>query len=242
VFKLSPPKTKGGKWTEQVLHSFAGGSDGGNPNGGLVLDGKGDVFGTTVAGGDQGCKTNYSVGCGIVFELRPPTAKSGTWIEKRLKIFTGGNDGGVPNGGLIFDAEGALFGTAGGGAQQDGIVFRLASNSAGIWLETLVHTFTDNVHGRDPIGPVTLDPAGNLFGSALWGQYFRGVLYRLERPKNGGGSWSYALPYEFTGAPDAAYPEARLILTRTGGIYSTTREGGTGSCAGGCGTVFEVRP
>ncbi|HXR16773.1 MAG TPA: choice-of-anchor tandem repeat GloVer-containing protein [Terriglobales bacterium] len=241
VFKLSPPKTKGGKWTEQVLHSFAGGSDGGNPNGGLVLDSAGAIYGTTVAGGNQGCMTNYSVGCGIVFELRPPTVKSGTWAEKRVKVFTGGNDGGVPNGGLIFDAKGALYGTAGGGAQQDGVVYQLTHNSAGAWVEAVVHTFIDNVHGRDPVGPVTLDSAGNLIGSALWGQYFRGLVYRLEPPKNGGGTWSYAIPYEFKGAPAAAYPEARLIFDNTGNIYSTTIGGGAGSCSGGCGTVFELQ-
>jgi uncharacterized repeat protein (TIGR03803 family) len=245
VFKLSPPKIKTGKWTEKVLHSFAGGTDGAVPNGGLVLDSKGAAYGTTLNGGNQGCKNSYGIGCGTAFKLAPPSMRRGMWREKMLHRFEDGDDGASPNSGFILDPEGALYGTAGtGGAQQDGVVFRLTRQKSGNWAETVIHTFTDNAHGRGPSGPVRFDSAGNLYGVAGWGQYFAGVVYRLVPPKaETGNSWSYALPYEFKGTPDAAYPEADLIFDAGGNLYSTTQGGGTGrACQGGCGTVFEVEP
>ena len=91
VFKLSPPKQKGGEWTEKVLHSFAGGvkgeesSDGALPNGGLVVDSKGAVYGTTYYGGNDAGDCDggtEGIGCGTVFKLTPPVEKGGAWTEK----------------------------------------------------------------------------------------------------------------------------------------------------------------
>ncbi|MGB6677404.1 MAG: choice-of-anchor tandem repeat GloVer-containing protein [Terriglobales bacterium] len=116
VFKVSPSKTKGGKWTEKVLHQFSGGTDGANPNGGLVLDSKRAVYGTTPIGGNQLCNFgNGNVGCGITFRLSAPTTKGGGWTEDVVHRFTE-KDGASPNGGLIFDAKGGLYGTTGGAA------------------------------------------------------------------------------------------------------------------------------
>ncbi len=121
VFELSPPKTKGGKWTEQVLHSFARGTDGANPNGGLVLDGKGAIYGTTPVGGNQLCNFGHgNVGCGILFKLTKPIKAGEAWTETILHRFTAGNDGAGPNGGLIFDAKGSLYGTAATGGDAQG--------------------------------------------------------------------------------------------------------------------------
>jgi hypothetical protein len=119
VFKLSLPKSKGGKWTEKVLHSFAGGTDGANPNGGLALDSKGNVYGTTNIGGYEGGQCG-TVGCGTAFELKPPTQKGGAWTEKQLHTFAGGNDGAVPVAGMILDSNGNLYGIT------VGTLFRLA--------------------------------------------------------------------------------------------------------------------
>ena len=102
VFKLSPPKQKGGKWTEKVLHSFAGVAqgkqygDGAEPNGGLVLDSKGALYGTTAIGGNQICRNEHSqpIGCGTVFRLHPPGKAGGAWIEWIQHRFRGyPNDG-----------------------------------------------------------------------------------------------------------------------------------------------------
>src|SRR5580700_3701122 len=196
VFELSPPKTKGGKWTEKVLHSFAGGADGANPNGGLVLDSEGNVYGTTYAGGNENGECGAG-GCGSVFELRPPTTKGGAWTEKTLHVFTDGGDGAGPNGGLIFDAKGALYGTAGGGGSQGvGVVFRLVEpKQSGPWIETVLHNFTFDKGGRNPEGPVAFDESGDLYGTAhaAAGDKFGGIVFRLKPASHG--KWPYAILY-----------------------------------------------
>ena len=124
VFELSPPKTKGSKWKEKVLHGFKSGKDGANPNGGLVFDSKGIIYGTTYAGGTQGCTYQGFAGCGTAFKLEPPSRKGGAWTEKQLHVFTGGSDGANPAGSLVFGSKGSLYGTAqGGNSSGGGIVF-----------------------------------------------------------------------------------------------------------------------
>jgi hypothetical protein len=245
VFELSPPKQKGGKWTAKVLHAFAGGSDGANPNGGLVLDGKERIYGTTANGGNQGCKTTTGVGCGTAFELKPPTKMGASWTEKHIHVFTGDTDGGAPNGGLTFDQKGALSGTAGGGGKtSQGVVFRLVGKRlGGKWLETVLHRFSASGNAPCcPMAKVTFDASGNIYSVSLSGKYFRGTAFQLKPPAVRGDAWSFAILYTFKGAPDAAYPEAGLIFDDAGSLYSTTKGGGTGTCSGGCGTVFELDP
>jgi uncharacterized repeat protein (TIGR03803 family) len=103
VFELSPPTTAGGAWTETVLHAFTGARDGGNPQAGLITDSKGNLFGTTAAGGASNA--------GVVFELSPPAGRQREWTETVLYAFTGGSDGGYPQAGLIADSNGNLYGT-----------------------------------------------------------------------------------------------------------------------------------
>jgi hypothetical protein len=241
VFKLSPPKTKGGKWTEKVLHSFAGGKDGANPNGGLVLDSKGTIYGTTHIGGFN-CPQFQGVGCGTVFKLTP--LKNGNWTEQILHRFTDGDDGAGPNGGLIFDSKGSLYGTGGGGGSGNGfgVVFRLGKLS-GRWVETVLHSF-QGPDGRDPSGPLTFDSTGNLYGSTnADGSYFGGTLFRMMLAKGAQDKWELTSLYSFKGPPDGQFPAARLIFNEGGGLYSTTSNGGTGhACQGSCGTVFQLNP
>jgi hypothetical protein len=240
VFELSPPKTKGGKWTEKVLHSFAGGTDGANPNGGLVVDGKGNVYGTTYIGG-YNCPHNSNQGCGTVFELKPPTKKGGTWAEKIIHRFNPANSyEGSPMAGLIMDRNGRLFGTT------QGTVFRLERNSKrpGSWTETILY-FNGKGVSYVMDGPVIFDSTGNLYSTAYsgYGGSIDGNVFRLRPPTGNGNSWAIDVLYIFAGSPDGAWPAAGLIFDKHGSLYSTTQAGGNGqACQSGCGTVFEVSP
>jgi hypothetical protein len=235
VFELSPPKTKGGKWTEKVLHGFRGKSDGANPNGGLVLDSKGAIYGTTYGGGNESEECGIE-GCGTVFDLKPPTKQGGAWTEKQLHVFAGGNDGARPNAGVIFDPKENFYGVT------VGTLFRLAppSKKSGTWQETILYTFNSNAF--DPEGALIFDKNGNLYGTTNSGNTFSGTVFRLKPPGLKGGGWTFAILYGFTGTPDGAQPGAELVFDKQGNLYSTTQKGGTGACTFGCGTVFEVSP
>jgi len=246
VFELSPAKSpKDGQWTETVLHSFAGGTDGANPNGGLVLDGKGAIYGAAYSGANQGCKYQGEVGCGAIFALTPPKRNGGVWAEKQIYVFKAGSDGANPNGGIIFDARGSLYGTAEGGPNQgQGIAFRMTKAHSGAWKETLLYVFADNgEYGDDPLAGLTFDAAGNLYGTTYSALSVSGTAFRLQNPKTKGKPWTLSLLHGFQGAPDGAQPAAGLISDGIGNYYGTTSKGGTGTCSFyGCGTVFEVSP
>jgi uncharacterized repeat protein (TIGR03803 family) len=115
TFKLAPPVPP-----ETVLYFFAGGSDGSDPVAGLIFDSNGALFGTTQLGGGP-------ANSGTVFKLKPPVPPATTWTEKVLYSFQGGSDGALPMAGLVFDSNGALFGTTqrGGGTANSGTMFKL---------------------------------------------------------------------------------------------------------------------
>jgi uncharacterized repeat protein (TIGR03803 family) len=182
VFELSP-KSEGG-WTESVLHSFQeNGTDGYSPLGTLVLDAAGNLYGTADSGGASCLAGN---GCGVAYEL---SLKSSGWKEKILHSFGGtATDGELPEAGLIFDAEGNLYGTTGlggshqcanGSAMGCGTVYELSRKSGGGWTETILHNFrSGHADGHAPNGAVIFDPEGNLYGTAaLGGADGGGVVY-----------------------------------------------------------------
>jgi hypothetical protein len=243
IFKLSPPKTMGGKWTEKVLYSFRSGADGANPNGGLILDDERAVYGTTLFGGNSGCKSDSGIGCGTAFQLKPPTRKGGIWRERMLHRFADGEDGAGPNGGLIFDAKGSLYGTTGGGGiGACGLAFRLKPVGGDRWVEDALYDFAGGSDGCGPGAGLLFDSLGSLYGTSLGGRTFLGVVFRLKPPMHGS-HWPFTLLYNFTGAPDGNHPTASLVFDNTGSLYSTSQWGGTAqSCQGGCGTVFKVTP
>jgi uncharacterized repeat protein (TIGR03803 family) len=240
VFELSPPHKKGGKWTEKVLHRFAGISnsqqngDGANPNGGLVIDSNGNLFGTTSIGGHSNCPGFEGVGCGTAFELNPPAKKLGKWTEKIIHRFTRGKDGAGLSHGVIVNAKGALYGTTGlGGTQDSGVVFRFTHRNDR-WTETILH----NCNGsKDDSGgcDLAIDALGNLYCAT-------GAILRLKPPKQRGGRWVPEILYEFGGPPDGRSP-LELTFGKSSALYGTTTWGGSGqACEGRCGTVFEVSP
>jgi hypothetical protein len=246
VFELTPPKQKGGQWTEQVLHSFAGianrkqSGDGANPNGGLILDKRGAIYGTTLSGG-YNCAYHSGHGCGTIFALKPPAKNGGMWTETMLHRFVDGNDGASPQGGTVFDAKGYLYGTT------IGTVFRLTppSKKFGSWKKTLLFAFCNqNQGGCEPEDSLIFDASGRLYGTTYYGfgDELYGSVFRLEPPRKNGAAWVIDYLYGFVNAPDGLYPAARLIFDRVGNLYSTTTGGGQGTCSRYCGTVFEVSP
>ncbi len=247
VFELTPNGSGG--WTETVLYSFCSQTDctdGDGPNAGLIFDAAGNLYGTTWAGGTgsgQFCTAFGSdVGCGTVFELTP--IGGGNWAETVLYSFCpqGGRctDGEEPNGSLIFDAAGNLYGTtyAGGTGGEGGTVFELTPNQYGGWTEQVLHSFTDNgADGYYPAAGVIFDAAGNLYGTTSYGgYYYNGTAFELT-PARGGG-WTEQVLHSFCNGTDGCYPEAGLIFDRIGNLYGTTSYGGTS----GKGTAFEMTP
>jgi hypothetical protein len=119
VYEISPPKQKGGAWTETILYSFPTAKQGYLPNGNLVFDSAGNLYGATSFGGSKGttCDGFYGGQCGVIFEISPPKRKGGQWTGKLLYEFAGVEaghsfgDGASPNGGLVLDSKGAVYGT-----------------------------------------------------------------------------------------------------------------------------------
>jgi hypothetical protein len=243
VFKLSPPKTKGGKWKEQVLYSFKSDMDGANPNGGLVLDRTMAIYGTTYFGGDENgsCKGGAGgAGCGTVFKLTIPAKKGGQWEEMLIHVFRDGSDGTHPSAGMIFDRKGSLYGTTFSG----GTVFRMTppTGKSGSWTKTVPHNF--NSSGYDPQGSLILDTSGNLYGTTTYAQTAAGTVFRLAPSSRKTGAWKFTLLYGFGNNPDGGQPAAGLVFDNAGKLYGTTTEGGTGTGCSfhGCGTVFQLEP
>jgi len=237
VFELSP--VAGGKWKERVLYSFTGGDDGKNPYGGVILDSKGDLYGTTVAGGSGG--TCAGDGCGVVFLL----SKSGkSWVETVMYNFTGGKDGFGPGGALVFDSVGNLYGTTpdGGNLQKCngggcGVVYQISPVRGGGWKQSVLHSFTGGADGAvGSLGPLLVDKAGNLFGVAELGGDAScqcGVVFQITPAS---GKWKFKTLHAFTGIPEAAFPYGGVIADSQGSLYGTTYFGG----ATGSGSVYKL--
>jgi len=222
VFQLAP--NSDGTWTERVLYSFTGGSDGANPFSGVIFDGGGNLYGTTYYGGASGA--------GVVYKLTPNS--DGTWIERVLHTFTGGLDGMIPSGTLVFDPMGRLYGVAQGVNGDYGNVFKLTLGANGKWSDQVLYVFQGDQDGAYPVGGVVLDTAGNLYGTTNAGFNTRGgagQLFKLVR-----GMWpKYA--YLFGGPPqDGGNSTAPVVFDAAGNLYGTAYDGWGIGC---CGVVFE---
>jgi uncharacterized repeat protein (TIGR03803 family) len=211
VFELTLDSN--GTWTETILHSFPSfPDDGGAPFGSPMLDGAGNLYGTTAGGGDH-----YS---GTAFKLARTS-----WTESILYDFCSKpkcSDGGSPQGDLVMDEAGNLYGTA-------GVAFELSPGSGG-WKETVLHDFTcRNGDGCDPYA-VILDAAGNLYGITQGGGGGGcgggcGTAYELQRTAKG--KWKEGILHDFgTGNDDMAFPVGVLALDGAGKLYGVVSVGG----------------
>lgn len=123
VYELTPPATGATAWKLKTLVAFDK-TTGANPLGSLVFDKSGNLYGATWFGGTQ-CAVAGTSGCGLIFRLSPTTATSSGWARRIVYAFDG-RTGARPNGDLMVDAAGNVYGTAwGGGSQNKGTVFKL---------------------------------------------------------------------------------------------------------------------
>jgi len=233
VFELAPPASQGGAWVLTVLHDFTGGSDGGNPAASLVIGTKGELYGTTTAGGISGL--------GTVFELTPPASPGGAWTETVLHAFTGGNDGAVPTASLVIGKNGELYSTTAGGSSGYGTVFKLTppASSGGPWTEAVLYGFAGGSDGGSPNG-VVIGKDGVLYGTTGdGGTSTFGTVFALKPSTSPGGAWTETVLYSFTGGSDGGFPNASLAIGKSGALYGTTSWGGAPSNTG---TWFELNP
>jgi uncharacterized repeat protein (TIGR03803 family) len=213
--------------TETVLLDFENSAPkGANPNGGVVRDSAGNLYGTASSGG--------AGNAGVVYKVNPAGRVTPVYS------FKGGIDGSAPQAGVIGDSAGNLYGvTADGGAANAGIVFKI--NSAG--QETVLYSFTGGADGYLPSGSLIRDAAGNLYGATAAGGSgvgFAGfgVVYKVNPSGN------ETVLYTFTGRTDGGYPNAGVIRDAAGNLYGTASDGGDlNACGGyGCGVIFKLDP
>jgi len=216
---------------EVVLHSF-GGRDGAGPLSGVMTDAGGNFYGTTVFGGPAGL--------GSVFKLTP---NGSSYRESVLYNFRGGSDGDKPSGGLVADQQGALYGDTFGGNNQCfggcGTVFKLTPEKSGYSKHTL-YSFGPTPDANQPVGGPVLDQDGAVYGvTQFGGTSNNGAVFKLTPGESG---YTESVIYSFPGGAGGYLPQAGLTIDSNGSLYGTTYYGGTGSCSGGCGTVFKLTP
>jgi hypothetical protein len=231
VFQLAPPVAAGGPWTEHILHTFLGGTDGAAPLS-VVMGQTGTLYGTTLYGGTEAY--------GTAFQLTPPVPGGG-WTYSVLYNFGCCES---PNSGLVAGADGRLYGTTfaipphappGYGPYT---VYELKSPAApnSAWTKTILYSFPSS----DVLGTVTDGLAGVFGGTGtLYGNIGGarpGFVFSLTPPATPG-KWTGSVLHGFTGGSDGSNPSG-VIVGKSGALYGTTAYGGTG----GWGTVFELTP
>lgn len=222
VFEVTP---SGGSWDGTPIYGFYGLGDGGYPSPSVALDSAGDLYGTTVFGGNNGL--------GTVFEL---TRSGSDWTKTILYSFQGQNDGQGPTGGVVFDGAGNLFGgtLAGGTGGRGGTVYELSHSNQG-WKLTILHAFTFSGNGGIRSN-LTIDGSGNIYGTTVGdGAYGQGSVFKLTPSGSG---WSFTDLHDFTGGSDGGSPLGGVAVDARGNLYGTASQGGSY----GQGVIWEITP
>jgi uncharacterized repeat protein (TIGR03803 family) len=227
AFVLAP---QSGGFSESLIASFSS-STGTHPVSGLMIDSKGNLFGTTPSGGG-------SQGGGTVYELTPSSSGYGLQILANFVPLSATGD--TPLAGLTSDGNGDLFGTTSeGGFCLGGTVFELSP------AFSVLHDFGCDDNVKQPASSVTLAPDGSIFGTTEYGgngpcDQGCGIVYKLTPGPSG---YTKKTVHAFQGGSDGANPVAPLVVGPNGTLYGTTSAGGGSSaCTGGCGTVYALTP
>lgn len=227
-------------WDETVLYNFGSfWGDSAYVYADLIQAEDGNLYGTSSGGNGND---------GTVFNL------DSQGNETILYSFSGLPDGSDPVSSLVQDQAGNLYGTTSGGGLSIcncGTVFKLTPNGSS-WSESIIYRFCSQpacADGESPSAGLVIDEQGNLYGTAAFGgdsNCFCGVVFELT--PNGSG-WTESNIYSFTGAPDGAAPNDKLLRDSLGNLYGTTTAGGTitgcpinNGLPQGCGTVFKLSP
>lgn len=228
LLQVSAPRASAS--TTEVIYSFLGDEDGEYADTDLDIDSAGNLYGTTVLGGD--------FGSGTVFQLTPV---GNTWTHTVLHSFTSGADGAEPYKGVTVDASGNLYGTAVAGGSGSceggcGVAYKLANNG-GVWTQTVLHSFTGGSDGSGPGSRLTIDGKGDLYGMApIGGKYGAGTIYQLHQTRDG--IWRFRVIHHFTGGDDGAAGSAGKMIGKSGRLFGVATAGGQY----GSGTAFALTP
>lgn len=220
IFVLRPPQTFCRSvtcpWGETILYNFTGGTDSYGPQGNLVFDSSGNLYGTANGSPDESQ--------GSLWQL---AFSGGTWTFNVLHDFTGlqgDGDGALPAGGVILSG-GNLYGTTiqGGSTDDAGTVFQATPSGSG-WTVQVIYNF-DGTYGAYPMAGVVADPSGNLFGASYIGSWAFGLT-----PSQG--SWNFTPIEQLTNNG----PLSNLTLDSQGNLYGVIPTGG----ANKLGTIFKL--
>ena len=192
----------------------------------------GELFGTTVFGGQSGH--------GTVYELLPPTSQGGAWTELVLHSFDG-RDGQNPGAALLLGPGGALYGVTPTSEGGYGTAFELDPPTGGIthWSETVLYTFP-GTDASNPSGALVFGIDQSLYGLTHWPN---GTVYSLTAPSPGG-AWTSTTLYNFPGESGGRYPIGTLAVSSNGALFGATAVGGriNTACEDGCGLIFSLTP
>jgi len=237
VFQLRPSE---GTWTEETIYDFCAEPnciDGTGSWASLMLDNAGDLFGTG----------------SVVFELVP--LHDGNWTEMVLHTFAGTNGDALDaRAGVIADANGNLYGTAGDGGGSNkciggcGIVYELSpipDDPESVWQERILHAFGISQNdGQLPLfGQLAMDRRGNLYGTTSQGGAnlcFAGCGTVFELSHTSTGHWVERVLYNFKFDSSGFGPGGSVVIDKAGNLYGTTINGGSENC--GCGVVYKLSP
>jgi uncharacterized repeat protein (TIGR03803 family) len=230
--------TKNGiAYTEKVLYSFGDTGDAYTPNGAIVLDSAGSLYGVASQGG--------AFNQGAVYKYVPPL-NGHLAVESLLYSFGGSSTtGSNPAGNLVFDVGGNIYGvtTNGGSANDYGVVYSLAPGNP-TWTETVLYTFVKS-SGVNPVAGLTWNHTNNnLYGttSSLNSQTTGdGTVFKLVPPTVKGAAWTESTLFQFTYTVSGGYPTGTVTRdSKTGNLYGTAINGGVVGCDLFCGTVWQI--